>query len=83
MSRMCKKGQRSRETEQSGIPVHFAELMALCFLKNAELEKHLQKYKGRLVLRGTTSGIRMGSRQFLLNKGPELPKWWLQSHLML
>ena len=26
--------------------------MALCFLKNAELEKHLQKYKGRLVLRG-------------------------------
>ena len=26
--------------------------MALCFLKNAELEKHLQEYKGRLVLRG-------------------------------
>ena len=26
--------------------------MALCFLKNAELEKALQKYTGRLVLRG-------------------------------
>ena len=26
--------------------------MALCFIKNAELEKALQKYKGRLVLRG-------------------------------
>ena len=26
--------------------------MALCFLKNAELEKALQKYKGRVVLRG-------------------------------
>ena len=71
------------DSEKSGIPVHFAELMALCFLKNAELEKHLQKYKGRLVLRGTTSVIRMGSRRYLLSKGPEPPKWWLQSHLML
>merc|ERR1712016_543184 len=41
-----------KDSDKSGIPVHFAELMALCFLKNAELEKHLQKYKGRLVLRG-------------------------------
>ena len=63
--------------------MHFAELMALCFLKNAELEKRLQKYKGRLVLRGTTSVIRMGSEQYSLNKGPGLPKWWMQSHLML
>ena len=72
-----------KDSEKSGIPVHFAELMALCFLKNAELAKHLQKYKGRLVLRGTTSVIRMGSRQYSLNKGPELPKSWLPSHLML
>ena len=43
-----------RDSENSGIPVHFAELMALCFLKNAELEQHLQMYKGRLVLRGAT-----------------------------
>ena len=41
-----------RESETTGVPIHFAELMALCFLKNAELEKALQKYKGRLVLRG-------------------------------
>ena len=32
--------------------VHFASLMDLCHLKNAELETKHQKYKGRVVLRG-------------------------------
>ena len=32
--------------------VHFATLMDICHLKNAELEPKLQKYKGRVVLRG-------------------------------
>ena len=32
--------------------VHFASLMDLCHLKNAELEPKHQKYKGRVVLRG-------------------------------
>ena len=31
--------------------VHFASLMALCHLKNLELEPQYQKYKGRVVLR--------------------------------
>ena len=30
----------------------FANLMDLCHWKNAELAKHLQKHKGRFVLRG-------------------------------
>ena len=30
--------------------VHFATLMDICYLKNAELEPHLQKYNGRIVL---------------------------------
>ena len=30
--------------------VHFATLMDICHLKNAELEPKLQKYKGRIVL---------------------------------
>ena len=59
-----------RESDSTGVPVHFAELMALCFLKNAELEKALQKYKGRLVLRGTTSEIKMVSRLCSLNREP-------------
>ena len=32
--------------------MHFASLMDLCHLKNSELEEQLQKYKGRVVLRG-------------------------------
>ena len=30
---------------------HFASLMDLCYLKNAELEPKFQKYKGRVVRR--------------------------------
>ena len=36
----------------SGAKVHFASLMDICHLKNAELEANHQKYKGRIVLRG-------------------------------
>ena len=32
--------------------VHFASLMDMCHLKNAELEAQHHKYKGRVVLRG-------------------------------
>ena len=35
-----------------GATVHFASLMDICHLKNAELEAKHQKYKGRVVLRG-------------------------------
>ena len=31
--------------------VHFATLMDICHLRNAELESKLQKYTGRVVLR--------------------------------
>ena len=36
----------------SGATVHFASLLDICHLKNAELEAKHQKYKGRVVLRG-------------------------------
>ena len=32
--------------------VHFATLMDICHLKNAELQPKLQKYEERVVLRG-------------------------------
>ena len=35
-----------------GAKVHFASLMDMCHLKNAELEAKHQKYKGRVVVRG-------------------------------
>ena len=51
------ESQRSKkevidEARMSGATVHFASLMDICHLKNAELEAKHQKYKGRVVLRG-------------------------------
>ena len=40
------------EARTKGAKVHFALLMDICHLKNAELETKHQKYKGRVVLRG-------------------------------
>ena len=40
------------ESRTKGIKVHFASLMDICHLKNAEYEAKHQKYKGRVVLRG-------------------------------
>ena len=40
------------EARTSGAKVHFASLIDICHLKNAELETKHQKYKGRVVLRG-------------------------------
>ena len=40
------------EARTSGATVHFASLMDICHLKNAELEAKPQKDKGRVVLRG-------------------------------
>ena len=40
------------EARTTGAKVHFASLMNICPLKNAELEAKHQKYKGRVVLRG-------------------------------
>ena len=40
------------EAGTKGAKVHFASLMDVCHLKNAELEAKHQKYKGRVVVRG-------------------------------
>ena len=40
------------QARTKGAKVHFASLMDICHLKNAELETKHQKYKGRVVLRG-------------------------------
>ena len=40
------------EARTKGAKVHFASLMDICHLKNAELETKHQKYRGRVVLRG-------------------------------
>ena len=40
------------EARAKGEKVHFASLMDICHLKNAELEAKRQKYKGRIVNKG-------------------------------
>ena len=40
------------EAQRDQRKVHFATLMDICQLKNADLEPKFQKYKGRVVLRG-------------------------------
>ena len=40
------------EARTKGATVHFASLMDICHLKNAQLDAKHQKYKGRVVLRG-------------------------------
>ena len=55
-------------------PVHnrcnFASLMDICHLKNAELEKKHQKYKGRVVLRGDTVKDDSGFHVVFTEPGP-------------
>ena len=40
------------EAQRDKTKVHFATLIDICHLNNAELEPHFQKYKGRIALRG-------------------------------
>ena len=52
LTKVKSKRQVIDEARMSGATVHFASLMDLCHLKNAELEAKHQKYKGRVALRG-------------------------------
>ena len=52
LTKVKSKKQVIDEARMSGATVHFASLMDICHLKNAELEAKHQKYKGRVLLRG-------------------------------
>ena len=52
LTRVRSKKEVIDEARTSGAKVHFASLMDICHLKNAELEAKHHKYKGRVVLRG-------------------------------
>ena len=57
------------EARTSGAKVHFASLMDICHLKNAELEAKHQKYKGRVVLRGDIVKDDSGSYAVFIEQG--------------
>ena len=55
LTKVRSKSEVIDEARTKGAKVHFASLMDICHLKNAELETKHQKYKGRVVLRGNTT----------------------------
>ena len=57
------------EARTKGAKVHFASLMDICHLKNAELETKHQKYWGRVVLRGDTVKDDSGSYAVFTEQG--------------
>ena len=57
------------EARTSGATVHFASLMDICYLKNAELEAEHQKYKGRVDLRGDIVFDDSGSNAVFTEQG--------------
>ena len=57
------------EARSKGRTVHIASLMALCHLKNSELEPQFQKYKGRVVLRGDIVNDDSGSYAVFTEQG--------------
>ena len=57
------------EARTKGAKVHFASLMDICHLKNAELEAKHPKYKGRVVLRGDFVKYDSGSYAVFTEQG--------------
>ena len=57
------------EARTSGATVHFASLMDICHLKNAELEAKHQKYRGRVVLLGDIVKDNSGSYAVFTEQG--------------
>ena len=57
------------EARMKGEKVHFASLMDICHLKNADLEAKYQKYKGRVVLRGDIVKDDSGSHAVFIEQG--------------
>ena len=57
------------DARTKGAKVHFASLMDICHLKNAELEAKHQKYKGRVVLRGDIVKDDSGSHAVFTEQG--------------
>ena len=52
LTKVRSKSKVIDEARTKGAKVHFASLLDICHLKNAELETKHQKYKGRVALRG-------------------------------
>ena len=68
------------EARTKGAGVHFASLMDIRHLKNAELETKHQKYKGRVVLRGDIVKDDSGSYAVFTEQGISITNDGSKSH---
>ena len=69
LTKVRSKKEVIEEARTKGATVHFASLMDICHLKNAELEAKHQKYKGRVVLRGDIVKDNSGSYAVFTEQG--------------
>ena len=69
LTKVKSKKQVIDEARMSGATVHFASLMDICHLKNAQLDAKHQKYKGRVVLRGDIVKDNSGSYAVFTEQG--------------
>ena len=69
LTKVRSKKQVIDEARTKGAKVHFASLMDICHLQNAELETKHQKYKGRVVLRGNIVKDDSGSYAVFTEQG--------------
>ena len=69
LTKVRSKAEVIDEARTSGAKVHFASLMDICHLKNAELEAKHQKYKGRVVFRGDIVKDDSGSYAVVTEQG--------------
>ena len=70
LTKVRSKKQAIDEARAKGAKVHFASLMDICHLKNAELEAKHQKYKGRVALRGDIVKHDSGSIMDIISRLP-------------
>ena len=69
LTKVRSKSEVIDEARTKGAKVHFASLMDICHLKNAELETKHQQYKGRVVLRGDIVEDNSGSYAVFTGQG--------------
>ena len=69
LTKVRNKSELIDESMTKGAKVHFASLVDICHLKNAELETKHQKYKGRVVLRGDVVKDDSGSYAVFTEQG--------------
>ena len=69
LTKVRSKSEVIDEARTKGAKVHFASLMDICHLKNAELETKHQKYKGRVVFRGDIVKDDFGSYAVFTEQG--------------